>query len=63
MQWNGTSFIAPTGESRPLFASGDHAHNSVKGHTLPCIIHAIDVISTIASQKFFFRVSSSDPIP
>ena len=44
MQWNGTSSITSTGESRPLFASGDHAHNSVKGHILPCIIHAIDVM-------------------
>ena len=44
MQWIGTSFITSTGESHPLFASGDHAHNSVKGHILPCIIHAIDVM-------------------
>ena len=65
MQWNGTSSITSTGESPPLFASGDHAHNSVKGQILPCFIHAIDVMPDwcpLLHHNKISCVNSSDPI-
>ena len=43
----------------------DHAHNSVKGHILPCIIHAIDVMPDwylLLHHKKKSCVNSSDPI-
>ena len=62
MEWN--ICITPTSESYPLFASGDHAHNSIKGHILTCIIHAIGKCLTNIYYHIakISCVSTSDPI-